>query len=349
MMNKLPIALCSVLAASMVHAAEPRHVVFSHFDWELVCDNTGTCSAAGYQPEDQDDQHHYDGVTVLLTRAAGPNTPVEAELQVASADEAPARVAMRIDGKPLGDVSLNKAGGKLNIAQTSALLAAVRKDSDIQWTSGKQRWVLSSTGASAVLLKMDEYQGRIGTPGALVRKGTKAEAAVPMPTPVPVLKAARVTGDDVDQGLLSKKQRRDLLAELRRTLVDKDGLLCPDFDENAQDPNKPDLRRLSRQQLLVSLTCWTAAYNSADAYWVVNATPPYSPVLVTTNGNEYASGVITAYQRGRGLGDCTNTGSWTWDGSRFQHTESAISELCKGFPGGAWRMPSLTVKVVQQK
>ena len=44
----------------------------------------------------------------------------------------------------------------------------------------------SSTGASAVLLKMDEYQGRIGTPGALVRKGTKAEAAVPMPTPVPV-------------------------------------------------------------------------------------------------------------------------------------------------------------------
>jgi len=180
---------------------------------------------------------------------------------------------------------------------------------------------------------MDEFQGRIGTPGALTRKGSKAEATVP-PSPAPTVQAAWITGDAVDARLLDRKQRRELLAELRPTLIGKEGLLSPNFDQNARDAAMPELRRLSRQQLLVSLTCWSAAYNSAAAYWVANAAQPYAEVLMTTNGNEYANGVIT-YQRGRGLGDCTNTDSWTWDGSKFHHTESTISELSKGFPGGA--------------
>jgi hypothetical protein len=36
-----------------------------------------------------------------------------------------------------------------------------------------------------VLLKMDEYQGRLGTAGALVRKGAKREDAVPAALPLP--------------------------------------------------------------------------------------------------------------------------------------------------------------------
>lgn len=256
---------------------------------------------------------------------------------------------MRIDGQPVGKLSLKDGGGKLNATPTKSLLAAMLKSSHIQRTAPKQQWTPSATGATAVLLKMDEFQGRLGTPGALVRNGTKAETAVPLPVPAPVVQVVQVNGDDIDQRLLSKKQRRDLLAELRRTLIDEHGLMCPDFDENAKDQNESNLGRLSKQKLLVSLTCWTAAYNRADAYWLVKAAPPYSPVLVIPNANDYANGVVSGYQRGRGLGDCTNTDSWTWDGKRFQHTEAAISELCKGFPGGAWHMPGLTVKVVRAK
>jgi hypothetical protein len=110
-MKTLPIALCSVLAAGNIHAVELRQVAFSHVDWEIVCDNTGTCRAAGYQPEDQDDQHHHKGVTVLLTRAAGPDAPVQADVQVAPADDAPARVVMQIGSREHGEVKLKEAGG----------------------------------------------------------------------------------------------------------------------------------------------------------------------------------------------------------------------------------------------
>jgi hypothetical protein len=42
-MIKFPIALSSILLISTAHAAEPRQVNFSRSDWEIVCDNTGTC------------------------------------------------------------------------------------------------------------------------------------------------------------------------------------------------------------------------------------------------------------------------------------------------------------------
>ncbi len=41
----------------------PAGVNFTHHDWELACDNTRTCRAAGYQSDD--DQLP---VSVLLTR-----------------------------------------------------------------------------------------------------------------------------------------------------------------------------------------------------------------------------------------------------------------------------------------
>ncbi|NBD19090.1 DUF1176 domain-containing protein [Aquabacterium fontiphilum] len=58
--------------------ALPPHaagVSFGHLDWELACDNTRTCRAAGYQPEEAGL-----AVSLLLTRAAGPGTPVQARL-----------------------------------------------------------------------------------------------------------------------------------------------------------------------------------------------------------------------------------------------------------------------------
>lgn len=253
---------------------------------------------------------------------------------MAPTDEAADHLAMRIDGRALGEVKLKDAGGKLNAAQTKALLAAVLKSSEIRWTAPQGDYVLSTTGATAVLLKMDEFQCRIGTPGTLVRKGTKAEASVPPAVSVPSVKVARVTNDDIDPSLLTTPQRHGLLAELRRTVVTKNGNECEAFDGGMPRAKNLDIRRLSKQHLLVSLTCWNA---------------PYSPVLITSNGTEYGKGVLVSHQRGRGLGDCGNSETWTWDGNKFVRTGADISQLCKSFPGGAWSMPSLVTKVEVKK
>jgi uncharacterized lipoprotein NlpE involved in copper resistance len=60
-------------------------------------------------------------------------------------------------------------------AQTAQLLAAALKHSEITWMASEGTWTISSTGANAVLLKMDEFQGRLGRPGALVQKCNQRE------------------------------------------------------------------------------------------------------------------------------------------------------------------------------
>jgi hypothetical protein len=68
-----------LVVASATAGAYPRSdlpsTTFSHKDWELACDNTRTCRAAGYHEEDDGPN-----ATILLTRAAGPNQPVTVEL-----------------------------------------------------------------------------------------------------------------------------------------------------------------------------------------------------------------------------------------------------------------------------
>jgi hypothetical protein len=148
--------------------------------------------------------------------------------------------------------------------------------------------------------------------------------------------------------LISEKQRPVLLAELRQTLsrlvyVDNS---CGEFGSNVDDPAKLKAYRLSEKQLLVSIGCWAAAYNRGDGCWVVNARPPYSPVLVTNLGNGYANGQIISWLYGRGSADCMSRESWTWDGRQFVHTSSMTTGMCTPIaPDGAWELPTVIVKM----
>jgi hypothetical protein len=343
----LSAAFYAVLSASTVHAAEQPGVYFQHENWELACDNTLTCRAAGYQADDDDT-----GITILLTRAAGPNSPVHAQLQLAdTASPYPPAVAMRIGARALATVRLDdNARGRLSAAQTAALLPALLKDAPITWSAKSAHWTVSTRGANAVLLKMDEFQGRPGTPGALVRKGTRAESSVLPALPTPELVAAPVDDAKADNRLVPLAQRASLLAELRKTLGNRDETRCEDFDENGSHAEKLTIYGLTPGKLLVSLGCYQAAYNSGDAYWVINRQAPYSPILVTNTGSDYARGQIFFTQRGRGIGDCTSSDTWTWDGRQFVHSASESTGMCKEIAaGGAWELPTLVTKVNKSK
>ena len=64
----------------MLAGAVQAQVNFEHGDWQLICDNTHTCRAAGYQVDDGP-------VSVLLTREAGTNAAVRGELAWQAADD----------------------------------------------------------------------------------------------------------------------------------------------------------------------------------------------------------------------------------------------------------------------
>ena len=340
----VPLAFARAASAA---AAAPVHLRYQHLDWELSCDNTRTCYAAGYHVEEGEPA----AASVLLVRRAGPGTPVVARFQVGTfgEDETAARLSksnlltMRINDRIHGTVVVDRDTmiADLNRKQAEALVAALAGKATLDWEGGGMHWSVSGKGSAAVLLKMDEFQGRLGTPGALVRKGSRPEAAVPQPLAAPVVEAAPVP--PATPRKLPREQMRLLLGELYSA---SGGAECEDLAEVANGGNALLAVRLSPDKLLVSARCWRGAYNAGSGYWVANAAPPYSPVLVTTQGTGYAEGVISAAHKGRGIGDCWSTDEWVWDGNRFVHTASSTSGKCRLVaPGGAWHLPVLVATV----
>ncbi len=360
-MPNLVLPLLSLLVASAATAGEALPadpIAFSHADWELACDNTGTCRAAGYQQNDGDSLP----VSVLLTRAAGAGTLVRAEVALGEdwapdvALNTPAKVELRIDGRRHGNIAIGKDDrtGTLDAAQVKALLAALRRDSRIEFhaVGAETVWTLSDAGASAVLLKMDDAQGRVGTVGALHRKGTRDESAVPAARAKPVVRAVGAASAQSGDDTFAARHETALRAAMRAADTEQE---CTEL----QDPERAsswradalEVQRLDADHLLVSTPCWLAAYNSGNGLWVVEDIPPFRATLVTASATRLDRSLgridISATHKGRGLGDCWGREAWTWDGTRFVHTYAGTTGLCRGFPGGAWELPSLVTEVVK--
>lgn len=331
----------TVTAAGAYPRSDLPSTTFTHNDWELACDNTRTCRAAGYRAEDDNGDLN---ASILLTRKAGADQNVEIELQLADDPNHPSPTAltMTIDGRSLGRVSMKENMGTLSPNQTAALLPALLKNSGVAWNDNKATWTVSTSGANAVLLKMDEVQGRLDTRGALVRKGGKPEAGVLPPLPLPEIQAAKVISQVPDNKALTPALQRTLRSMLAKACETGRGELGA-----AQDGSLPlSIYRLNKEKLLVAHTCWIAAYNTGDAYWVVNSKPPFEPVLVTDNGTEYGDGVISSVQKGRGIADCMSSTKWTWDGRAFAQTSVTDGGMCRGIAvGGAWDLPTLVTNV----
>ncbi|WP_315388571.1 DUF1176 domain-containing protein [uncultured Stenotrophomonas sp.] len=332
--------LSPAVSAAPAEAVVPG-IDFGHEDWTLACDNTRTCRAAGYQRDDGESEP----VSILLTRNGGPDQPVRAELMLGEYDEGdlPTRVTLRINEKALGTVD---NGGPFSVSQVAALLKSLVRDSRIELLGGKdQRWVVSDKGASAVLLKMDEFQGRLGTPGALMRKGVRAESSVPPALPVPVITLARkVPTTAADTALGDAPALRAAL--VAATSADDCDALNPGEGGSYEGPQPIRVQRLSRNKLLASTSCWRGAYNTGEGYWVINDHAPYQPTLVTNLGGDDDTVTISAANKGRGLGDCWSTASWGWTGTAYVQTSDATTGLCRLVAaGGAWQMPTLVTEV----
>ena len=83
---------------------------------------------------------------------------------------------------------------------------------------------------------------------------------------------------------------------------------------------------------------------------VVTKKPPYSAVPVTTSATDYDDGVITSFQKGRGIADCVATATWTRGGRTFAQTCDKTSGTCRQLtPRGAWDLPTLVTNVRQSR
>jgi hypothetical protein len=344
---RIVFAMLAALLPLCAAAFSPTGLSFSHEDWQLACDNTGTCRAAGYSADDGSEH----AVSILLTRAAGARQAVSATVQIgkygdnAAVDALPAKfsLALRINGQAYGALAFDKDSLQTDLSpqQVNALLAALPRRAVIEMRRGADKWLLSDKGAAAVLLKMDEYQGRLGTVGALVRKGDAPESGVPPAAAAPRFVAAPPPKAQPGDAQFASRNQKALMQALRAATSRED---CEDlFDDSETLPLTAV--RLAPSKMLVSVRCWLAAYNEGNGYWIVNDRPPFQPILVTTSGSDADGATITEGQKGRGLGDCWSSLTRGWNGKSFEVVAESSTGMCRLIaPGGAWSLPTVVTR-----
>ena len=313
-------------------------------DWDLICDNLGTCRMAGYQEEGDDP------VSILFTRAAGENAAVEGKLTILPFGEADRDVQVGQDieiwlnGKSLGTVKhiSDENPDKLTEAQTKALLSGLKKESESRLTYGKTTLKVSDKGAAAAMLKMDEFQQRLNTPSALIRQGQEKHAVL-APQAAPKIEAVSVNNRKTTELKRGEKQYDNVLALLRKANS------CDDEDITSQDIT---LYPLTQNKVLAEALCVRGAYQSTNYYAVLDDKLSKVEQVLAEQYNEagYDEKQGYAFVRGtykaRGVGDCWSGQDAVWNGKIFIRTSEWTTGFCKGFPGGAWQLPTFVSDII---
>ncbi|WLI75589.1 DUF1176 domain-containing protein [Kosakonia sp. H02] len=342
-------ALMMAATLSAPALAEQNGVSFDHKDWEVVCDNTLTCRAAGYSVEEEASG------SVLITRKAGPDTPVTVDVVLAEMDGDETvphvQITLWIDDKSQGALATeDNDTWRLSDEQAKRMIDAVKGSGKVEFKGGAKSFVLSGDGAFAVLLKFDDVQGRVGTPGALSKKGDKAETSVAAAITAPVIQAAPVEGGE--DRTLRAAEVKAITPRLLATLTNNDEcdrLISPQ-EPVMEGDNDITLTPLDRKHALISTLCWRGAYNEGYGYWVIDRALKGTPQFITNSASDYSDGIISLGQRGRGIGDCWASAEWVWDGETFRKSSESTTGMCRYVrAGGTWDLPEFVAKVKEVK
>lgn len=353
--NKIRLPMFAAISAALFSTATmaSNGIEFTNQDWQVVCDNTRTCRLAGYQAENNSEFP----ISVLLIRRAGANAGVDGKVKLGGAKESSSkalmqlgnrhRISLFINGRDYGETKpFSTAAGNADLTptQVTALLEALTKSSKIELVLRNSRWQLSDKGASAVMLKADEAQGRVGTPSAFINTdgAAKSNSTVLSSKSAPKLRFVAPNPKAVASNNRKFVMKSSQLAALMKSTMKDADSDCP----NLSDKSPWRVSRLNSSQLLAQHDCWTGAYNTGAGIWVINDSKPYKPTLVTTNATGYDKGKITSVQKGRGIGDCLTKTDWVWTGKAFEKSHESTTGLCRMIEaGGAWQLPTYVTEV----
>ena len=337
-----------------IFAQSIQSVSFDHGEWELVCSNTGTCRAAGYQ---SDNHANAQPASILMTRKAGMNEPVQIEYALALYDDneqetVSGPIYLFLNQQNYGVVSSkdDPLNGRLNAKQTQALLQLSHQHVKIEFKNKHHTWLVSDDGMTAVLLKMDDVQKRVGTIGALVKKGHHNEQKVLKAQPKLWVKRIHTDEEpylELDEYSPQYKHVLAVLMDAKPQPIDEYDS-CEGIYDSEQDQHvfeQISLYKLSDQKVLATTLCWRGAYNEGYGVWVLDDSLKGPATFVTDRVSGVMSGELLAAQKGRGLGDCWSHDQWIWNGQQFIHTEESWSGACKGFVGGAWSLEQIESEI----
>ena len=336
------VILLSLLPLTAMAAPSLKGFEKTYQDWDLICDNTGTCNMAGYQEERDGSEHP---VSILFTRSAGEKAPVTAQLALLPDELGNKTAEIILNGQSLGTFqNFSKEGNaKLSEEQTTELLTALKGNADIEVVFGEFKEKVSDKGAAAAMLKMDEFQQRLNTPSALIRQG-KEKHAVLAPQAAPKIEAVRVNNRQTTELKRGEKQFDAVLALLRKSNGKNENAenYCYALHKDDVWNEQITLYPLTKGKVLAEAICLAGAYQSTYYYAVLDEKLTKIEQVLANQYNyaDYDKNThvlkVEGSFKGRGIGDCWAGQEAVWNGKTFIRTEEHTSGSCKGFAGGAW-------------
>lgn len=351
-MKKIFSVCCFVVLSPTAFAQGIEGISFSHQDWEIYCTNTGTCQAAGYSDDYSNDQTQ--PASLLLIRKAGAKQAVSAEFALGNFEQESLSSAklknihFYVNGKDLGKVTVDGSDfpimGKLSTNQVNALLQQAKQKTEIVFKNANVQWRISDAGMTAALLKMDDFQKRIGTVGALIKKGKADESKVLAAQPKLVVKKVKTT----DKPYLTLQPKTKPYQSVYQVLMaaqqtpKEEGFCNGLYNGDAYDSQPIELYKLTNRKVLAMTICWRGAYNEGYGAWVLDESLTGKATFVTEHASDFYEGIIQSAQKGRGIGDCWSSDEWVWDGQKFVHTKDMWTGMCKGLAaGGVWELDKI--------
>ena len=307
-----------IAAAGTVQMAQLK--TFS--DWIVGCDNGLLCQASAMMPETDT------SITVTVRRSPEPDASPQVWMRSVDTDIAD----VVADGHKLGLHLTKNADDAFVVAPPDALkfLDTLRSANKVEGFDPKGKLVgdILVNGATAALLYIDDRQHRLGTRGALVRRGDRPDSSIPAPPALPVRVA--VAGSSRPAPKLSAA----FVAKVRK---DND---CPD----EKDPNLVNVDRVdsSHSFATITLICQSGAYNYLSANYVIADGGAPRPAKFDDDNSKEDGDLhynlywdakthrLDAGMKGRGIGDCGGMQHYVWDGSEFRLV--AVEEMteCRG-------------------
>lgn len=300
-------------------------------DWTAVCDNGNDCAA--YGPAEDN------GGFVMVKMAAGPDAKPQVLADSWALEARTELIRLDIDGQNYSGKTENR--GEFNILTidrpSDQLMSAIANGRAMTLSAKGETVSVSLTGAAAAFLWIDERQGRLGTTTALIRKGERPASSVPAAPALPrITAAASVAQSGLPKAL---SPRVTSLSRARE---------CAALYENT-DNGKDDwaVHRLSADTLLWELPCGAGAYNFSQAYVIsdndgsnpraLDFPTPRGPLDSLVNSSfDSRTNTMSAFGKGRGLGDCGSMGSWAWNGREFVLLSEDNMSDCLGLHWDLW-------------
>ncbi|QHM74636.1 hypothetical protein C7M52_00572 [Mixta theicola] len=318
--------------------AAPLQKTFT--DWQITCNNLNYCVARNI-PGDK-------GLVMTIARHAGANDRPLLRIDYGNRYTGELKGAALPDNLLLDQQRLRPDFKHWTVEPhhlvtihpiaIDEFLAQIINADNIQFTARPQA-MISLHGLKAALLLMDDMQGRVGSLGAWIKRGSRKAWEVPPEPAPPLLRRA-------------DRPPAPLTREETSGLIDF-GTWRVNADECSLDPMRREVRvaPLTDTRALLLVSCEMGAYNVIDLAFEVTRSQPWVARGLTLTlpfippqrsekqleiiNAEYdaATGQLYTFAKGRGLGDCGNASRWQFNGQEFALAEYAEESTCDAWHG----------------